>query len=239
MRHARLPIASLSVALPALAVLSACRSEAPPAVDATVEAAVAAPAPGEATPAETTAGFRCGDLLLGATFDNTAGQVTLGIDTRRLVLPQAPAASGARYADGAGNEFWNKGDAATLTLDGTPQPDCATTTDVSPWDAARARGIVFRGLGTEPFWSVEVGSGDTPQLRAELDLGERIVVVPAASGTSSTPGFGGKAEDGSDVVLRIVDGDCSDGMSDQVYPARIELAVGGQTFTGCGAWLDR
>src|SRR5690606_40695299 len=50
--------------------------------------------------------------------------------------------------------FWNRGDAAMLTLDGTPMPDCTVTTEVSPWDEARSRGVVFRGLGNEPFWSL-------------------------------------------------------------------------------------
>ena len=194
----------------------------------------------EAPPADATtrANFRCGDLLLSATFDNAAGTVLLDMDTRRLTLPQAVSASGARYADDAGNEFWNKGDDAMFTLDGTPQPDCTVTDEVSPWQQARERGVVFKGLGTEPGWSVEVGAGDSPQLRAELDYGERTVLVPRATGISSTPGFGGETADGTDVVLRIRDGDCSDGMSDRTYPAAIELQVGDAGYQGCGAWLD-
>ena len=194
-----------------------------------------APSPGGAT---TRVNFRCGDLLLAATFDNAAGTVMLDMDTRRLTLPQAASASGARYADASGSEFWNKGDEAMFTLDGRPQPDCTTTDEVSPWQQARERGVVFKGLGTEPGWSVKVGAGDSPELRAELDYGERTVVVPRATGISSTPGFGGKTADGIDVVLRIQDGDCSDGMSDRTYPASIELKVGEAGYRGCGAWLD-
>lgn len=228
-------IAPLALAL----AFVACRPAGQPVADApagTPDPSTTPDAP--SADAATHANFRCGDLLLSATFDNTAGTVVLDMDTRKLTLPQAVSASGARYADAAGNEFWNKGDDAMFTLDGQPQPDCTVSDEVSPWQRARERGVVFKGLGTEPGWSVEVGAGDSPELRAELDYGERTVVVPQATGTSSTPGFGGKTADGTDVVLRIRDGDCSDGMSDRNYPASIELGVGEAAYKGCGAWLD-
>jgi len=109
----------------------------------------------------------------------------------------------------------------------------------SVWDEAKARGVTFRGIGTEPGWMVEVDRGDAPELRAELDYGERKIIVPNAQGISSTPGFGGKTADGTDVVLRIERASCSDGMSDETYPAAIKLAVGDKTYSGCGRWLDR
>lgn len=108
----------------------------------------------------------------------------------------------------------------------------------SVWERARARGVAFRGIGTEPGWLVEVDRGDDPELRAELDYGERKVVVPKAHGISSTPGFGGRTADGMDVVLRIERRSCSDGMSDETYPAAITLAVGDKTYSGCGRHLD-
>lgn len=59
--------------------------------------------------------FNCGDFVAAATFNED--RVTLTIPTRELTLPQAISGSGARYADGK-QEFWNKGDEATFTLDG-------------------------------------------------------------------------------------------------------------------------
>ena len=41
----------------------------------------------------------------------------------RSLAPQ-PAASGARYADDRGNEFWNKGDEARLKLDWKDVGEC-------------------------------------------------------------------------------------------------------------------
>lgn len=183
--------------------------------------------------------FRCGDLLLGIDFDNAAETATLSWSGHRRVLPQAVAASGARYADDAGTEFWNKGDDATLTLDGNAAVECTVTDEVSPWDDARARGVTFRGIGTEPGWLVEVDGGSNPSLRAQLEYGERNV---EASGLDAAPDgsrYAGTTSDGTSVVLAIVEGDCSDGMSDQTFPASIELTVGDQSFRGCGAYLDR
>jgi len=108
----------------------------------------------------------------------------------------------------------------------------------SPWEEARARGIVFRGVGNEPGWFVEVGQGNAPTMRATLDYGERKVEVTGATPLSSTYGYGGKTADGTLVVLRIKREACSDGMSDERYPASAELKVGEQTYRGCGRFLQ-
>lgn len=220
-----------------LLLATACKPSPPAApVDAAGQAPAAVETPSP-IPYTTTANFRCGDLLVGAVFDNVADDVTLSINTRRTRLPQTVAASGARYADDQGNEFWNKGDNATLKLDGATH-ECSVTEQVSPWDEARARGVAFRGLGTEPFWSLEVDGGPVQQMRLDLNMGERRLVVPQVAALGEGEGYAGKADDGSDVTLRITRGACSDGMSDQTFPASIELQVGGETFRGCGAFLQ-
>ncbi|HLT43833.1 MAG TPA: MliC family protein [Luteimonas sp.] len=233
----RIPLACL-----ALLLGSACQpTDSPDPVPA--DPGQADPAPADAAPpppalAESvTANFRCGDLLAGAEFDNANGELVLTINTRRIVLPQAMAASGARYADADGNEFWNKGDSATLTLGGQ-RHDCQATEERSPWDEARQRGVEFRGLGTEPFWSLEVHGGPEPRIELNLDMGERRLLVPQPEALADGEGYAGQADDGSPVTLRIAREECSDGMSDQVFPAAIELSVGDQDYRGCGAFLQ-
>ncbi|HRN62494.1 MAG TPA: MliC family protein [Luteimonas sp.] len=233
--HRLLPLVPLTL------LLAACtpgQQPAPPAAETPVDMQPSADAAPPPMPDTASAHFRCGDLLVGAVFDNSAGNLSLSINTRQMLLPQAVAASGARYADDQGNEFWNKGDEATLTLDGASLA-CSVTDEVSPWDDARSRGVVFRGLGTEPFWSLEVDGGPVPQMRLDLAMGERKLVVAQAAALDDGKGYAGTADDGSAVSLRITDGDCSDGMSDQTYPASIALDVGTETFNGCGARLDR
>ena len=222
-------------ACPMLFALAACQ----PAADVAPVAVPAddVPPPATSTPAEPiVTAFRCGDLLVGATFDNTAGTVTLSANGVRMVLPQALSGSGARYADDAGNEFWNKGQAATLTLDGAAH-DCQQTDEVSPWDAARARGVVLRGVGNEPGWLVEVSGGDAPALRAQLDMGTRVVEARPIERTAT--GYRGTAADGAAIVLVATTEACSDPMSGQRFPETIELRVGDEALKGCGARLDR
>lgn len=224
----------IATACLALALLAACRpAPAPDTAPAPGPAGRPAPAPADVVSVR----FRCGDLLAAARFDNARSELVLTIATRRIVLPQALSASGARYSDAAGNEFWNKGDEATLVLDGQ-RLACMATDEVSPWDEARGRGAVFRGLGTEPFWSLEVGGGDAPDIQLALEMGERPLTVAGATRLPDRSGFRGTANDGSEVELRISRVECSDGMSDLGYPATIELDVATETFRGCGAFLD-
>lgn len=228
--------------LAALGGLAACGKPAQPAADPAVDPPAAQADTDAAPPAATIesvvrANFRCGDLLVGAVFDNEADNVTLSLPGRSLELPRAISASGARYADTSGSEFWNKGNTAMFTLDGALQPDCVETDEVSPWDRARERGVAFRGLGNEPGWLVEVEGGDAPAMRAQLDYGERTLEVAAARPLEDGAGFTGATADGTEVTLRIAEGECSDGMSDQAYPASVRLQAGASAYRGCGAWL--
>lgn len=218
--------------------LSACQ----PALDGTGSTAVPVPAPSTPNPAVPADGerveatFRCGDMLVDSVFDNLAGNVALSINARQLVLPQAVSASGARYANEDGSiEFWNKGDAASFTLDGTTHA-CSATDDPSPWAEARKRGVLARGIGTEPSWWAEVERSEHPVLRADLG-GRKLEITPITANAGATA-FTGLAGDGTLVTLSVFEGECSDGMSDQGYPARVELAVGEQTYRGCGGFLQ-
>ena len=51
------------------------------------------------------------------------GQVELVLPDRTLVLPQVPAASGARYQEGR-TVFWNQGNEARFEIDGKVYPAC-------------------------------------------------------------------------------------------------------------------
>lgn len=107
----------------------------------------------------------------------------------------------------------------------------------SPWDEAKARGVAFRGIGNEPGWIVEVDQGGAPALRATLDYGERTLEAARMQPLAGAPGFTGKTTNGTAVVLRIQRGACSDGMSDERYPASVELMIGEQRYMGCGRFL--
>lgn len=98
---------------------------------ATKAAAGAAPAAVPAPPARIVANFACsGGRSITATFINgTSSSVQLVLsDGRKMTLPQAMSASGARYANkGETVVFWNKGNTAFLEEKGkTTYADCVT-----------------------------------------------------------------------------------------------------------------
>lgn len=178
--------------------------------------------------------WECGDLGVMSRHPAGASSVRLDANGRTWTLPLARSASGARYADGAGAEFWTKAAAATLTLEGEPPRECVQARQPSPWNTALLRGVAFRAVGNEPGWYVEVDRGASPALRATLDYGERTLAL--ARITPRNGGFEG-ASGGDAVVLDIERTACADGMSGQRFEATATLRVGSRTYEGCGAFL--
>lgn len=66
--------------------------------------------------------FACdGDKNIAAVFNTQVSADLTFSDGRRLILPRALSASGARYANAAGTlVFWNKGDTAFFEENGAP-----------------------------------------------------------------------------------------------------------------------
>ena len=85
-------------------------------------------------------------------------------------------------------------------------------------------------VGTEPFWSVEVDPGELTYATPERLLGASAPAERKADGTGIT--WHAMLE-GQPLVLRVEAGQCSDGMSDAVYPYRATLTVAGQQRRGC------
>lgn len=131
-------------------------------------------------------------------------------------------------------------DPSSSSEDVSPTAESSTPApaQASLWEQARARGIAFRGLGNEPGWLVEVGTGEDPMLHAELDYGERKIDLAHVQRLSGATGYVGTTSDGVEVKLQLQRGDCSDGMSDQTYPVSAKLSVGDKTYAGCGRFLQ-
>jgi membrane-bound inhibitor of C-type lysozyme len=110
---------------------------APAAADAPAASPVPTPPGDAAAPGATVrqSQWQCGDERVSARFDQATQTVTVVHSAGELMLQQAAAASGARYADANGNEFWTKGPGGTLTLSGTPARECtevANPTAITP-----------------------------------------------------------------------------------------------------------
>lgn len=186
--------------------------------------------------------WTCDGMTFEAAFDVEGRRVELALPDGTLSLPLAISASGARYLDHRGNEFWTKGDRGTFTREGGRKLDCvrqeAPSATGSPWEDAKARGIAFRAIGTEPGWMLEVARGERPTLHAELDYGERVLDVAALQPLSGLLGYVGATADGTHVRLVLDRRACSDGMSDDTYPVAVQLEAGDRRYRGCGRFLD-
>ena len=89
----------------------------------------------------------------------------------------------------------------------------------------------IRAIGTEPFWGARVQGRCVTYSHPEDQSGTRVWTKfsgEAANGTWSGS-LGGKP-----FVMRTrPQANCSDGMSDNVYPIAVALTVGGEQRTGC------
>lgn len=165
------------------------------------------------------------------------GELTLMLPDRDIVLPQVEAASGARYTDGE-DGFWGKGvDRAQLTLDGEDR-QCQLDRSETPWVDARARGAVFRGVGQEPGWQLEI---HPERIVMVYQYGERRVVVPNGGAITDAdhPRRRWQATtEAHELAVVVEDRGCTDVMSGETYPASVAVVLDGRNYSGCGRDLD-
>ena len=196
-------------------MLAGCRS---PTDQPPVEPPPAAPV---------TARFECESGIVRTTFHED--RVVLEFSERTLTLPHLAAASGARYGDGT-TTFWNKGNEATLELDGR---SLLCRVLANPWQNARERGIDFRAVGQEPGWYLEIDDGKW--MRLFYDYAERQattpVPVPVTNGGTTTYDAVTEAH-----RLRVIieERECSDTMSGERFPRTVTVTLDGRSLRGCG-----
>lgn len=117
-----------------------------------------------------------------------------------------------------------------------PSSNVTPATTASPADPHALVGG-FRATGNEPGWVVEVGTGETPPLRLEMNYGEQKTQVAK---TESTPdGFFGNAPDGTEIQVLIDKSTCTDDMSGKTFEATVLLKVGDRDYRGCGRSLTQ
>lgn len=163
----------------------------------------------------------CGgtELTIGQDGDTTI----LETPVRRYVLRSVPTASGAGYVatDDPETTIRTKGDQATVTLAGTPLPECATRPAGSPGP--------FRAQGQEPGWGLDMThdgarltwqdgrTQDLPPAQAELQDGIYRVTWTEAG-----------------LALEVAERLCRDSMTGMPYPYAAILTNGDGSMPGCG-----
>jgi len=84
----------------------------------------------------------------------------------------------------------------------------------------------YRALGTEPFWSITVASG---RITYESPEGGFSVRAPRGQELGD-----GRIWETRRITLQASNRECSDGMSDTVYPQTVRATVDGRALRGCG-----
>jgi len=98
-------------------------------------------------------------------------------------------------------------------------------------DGAPVPPNAIRGLGTEPFWNVTVEGRCVTYFTPEDLQGTRVWTK--FSGTAENGRWAG-ALDGMPFVMETrPDPQCSDGMSDNIFPIAVTLMVRGEKRIGC------
>ncbi len=92
------------------------------------------------------------------------------------------------------------------------------------------KGKHFQALGTEPFWGLEVLPGKLIYTSPEVQPGIAVTYAFTSQGKQSR--YSGTLQ-GKPMILSIELGQCSDGMSDTVYPYKAIFVWGDQTQQGC------
>lgn len=106
-----------------------------------------------------------------------------------------------------------------------PAESASPAAPVQPetWDRLQA-------LGTEPFWSVDIATGTLRYTTPEDSQGTFFPAERQVVGERQT--FTGALK-GQSFVLVIEPGQCSDGMSDTVYPLKAVRTLGEDVQRGC------
>jgi uncharacterized membrane protein len=150
-------------------------------------------------------------------------------------LPQVVAASGAKYSDGDFT-FWTKGETAIFQRGTGPEVACREVRAKSLVEDARARGVLYRGRGNEPGWTLEVGPND--RLQFVTMFGEQKFEFAGATVANVDGTTVYAAQAGEDAIkVSVKQEPCTDDMSGEPFDYRMVVEHGGQTLRGCAVAL--
>jgi uncharacterized membrane protein len=91
----------------------------------------------------------------------------------------------------------------------------------------------LRALGTEPFWGVEIEFDEL--VFSGVDRPEARMANPGPSLQEGNFVIAARDTDGQTFTLTMREVQCSDGMSDRVYPLEAEVQYKGETLKGCAS----
>ena len=92
----------------------------------------------------------------------------------------------------------------------------------------------IRAIGTEPFWSVAITKDAMVYTGMDRDEQRAGNPQPVVQGTTAVYA-GDTDDDGTAMVVTLIATECSDGMSERVYPLTAKVELGEVSLNGCAA----
>lgn len=105
--------------------------------------------------------------------------------------------------------------------------------DNETWKKKEKSGLVFYGIGNEPFWNIAVGNYDSLSFMLADWARPLQLKINYTSNSGDTLAFIGM-NDSTKISVTILPYFCSDGMSDYVYRNMVRVKFNNQVYNGCG-----
>lgn len=93
-----------------------------------------------------------------------------------------------------------------------------------------------RALGNEPFWHLDIDPAGITFTRMDGEPVTGAGVAPKVTGNLAV--WETALPDQKPLVVTLTGTDCSDGMSDRIYPLAAMVKVGDETLQGCAVSLE-
>ena len=90
-----------------------------------------------------------------------------------------------------------------------------------------------RVAGTEPFWAIELTG--TEMVYSGVDRPEQRAPQPHPLVQGTVANYQATTTSGTKIAIMLAATECSDGMSDRVYPLTAQVKVGEEELSGCAA----
>lgn len=164
--------------------------------------------------------------------------VTLEMHEGPRKLSQVVSASGAKYSDGS-LTFWTRGSEASFERAGSPPVQCREARAQSLLADARERGVIWRGQGNEPGWTVEIGPGQ--RLSYVTSYGEQrhdVEVTTERGGDEIGMHIYIAETPAGRLKVSVAKEPCADDMSGEAFDHRMVVEHGDRTHRGCATELQ-
>jgi len=100
------------------------------------------------------------------------------------------------------------------------------------WQKKEQEGIIFSGIGNEPFWSVQYLQDSVEFVMADWSQPVHLKVNQTLNTPDSVSYIA--QSDSNQLKVTVYPYFCSDGMSDFVYRNKVRVQFNNQVFHGCG-----